>query len=146
MIDNPTVHARETKKARELQQDAKLSGRILVVEDNIVNQKLLRFTLERRGATVEVANNGVEALEKYSENKFDLIVMDIQMPIMDGYETLHAMQSQGINVPVVALTANAMKGDREKCLRAGFTTYLQKPVTRGDLIKAVAGLFQTQRV
>ena len=132
------------KSRRDAIETVELRGRILLAEDTPENQDLIRQQLERAGATVEVANNGAEALEKYSEEKYDLIVMDIEMPVMDGYQALRALQSQGLDVPVVALTAHAMKGDREKCIKAGFTTYLPKPVAGTELIETVAVFLKTR--
>ncbi|MCZ6794810.1 MAG: response regulator, partial [Planctomycetota bacterium] len=139
----PDVAVKRKESARR-HETVELRGRILLAEDTPENQDLIRQQLEQAGATVEVANNGAEALEKYSEKKFDLIVMDIEMPVMDGYQALRALQSQGLEVPVLALTAHAMKGDREKCIKAGFTTYLPKPVTREQLIETVAALLETR--
>lgn len=109
------------------------SRKILVVEDNAVNRKVARGIIEKLGFSVELVSNGREALETLRRNKFDLVIMDCQMPEMDGYEatTMLRNPSNGIldpNVPVIAMTANAMKGDREKCLEAGMGDYVSKPV------------------
>jgi CheY-like chemotaxis protein len=113
------------------------SGRVLVVEDNEENQRLIRHHLESIGATVVIAENGLEALEKSAQSRFDVVLMDIQMPRMDGFQTLAALRRRGATGPVIALTAHAMKGDRERCLAAGFTDYLAKPVTGKLLLEAV---------
>ncbi|MBL0700355.1 MAG: response regulator [Desulfosarcina sp.] len=124
-----------------IREEMKHSTSILLAEDNPVNQKLAKMMLTKAGYEVEVANNGKEALEKYTDSpdKFDLIFMDIQMPEMDGFEATRkirkwennnpsAQQIKGI--PIVAMTANAMKGDREMCLEAGMDDYVTKPIKR----------------
>ena len=125
-------------------EEMKHSVRILLAEDNPVNQKLAKMMLTKAGYKVEVANNGQEAVEKYKTfpGDFDLIFMDIQMPVMDGIEATREIRKQSsINnqqssikrVPIVAMTAHAMKGDREKCIEAGMDDYITKPIKR-DLV------------
>ncbi|HLK62194.1 MAG TPA: response regulator [Bryobacteraceae bacterium] len=112
--------------------------RILLAEDNIVNQKVMLLSLQKLGHRVTVATNGKSALEAYQPNAFDLIFMDIQMPLMDGYEVTRAIRqrerSDGGHVTIVALTAHVMKGDRELCLEAGMDDYLAKPLRIADLV------------
>jgi PAS domain S-box-containing protein len=108
-------------------------GRVLLVEDNPANQKVARLMLERFGCDVTVAANGREALERISNNKYDLVFMDCQMPELDGYEAtrrIRALADPRAEVPIVAMTAHAMQGDREKCLAAGMNEYAAKPITR----------------
>ncbi len=118
---------------------------ILLVEDNPVNQELLKIILKKGGCLVEVANNGIEAIEKYSTNpeKFDLIFMDIQMPVMDGTEATKVLRDKGFkDIPIIALTAHAIKGDREKYLEAGMNDYISKPVKKEiifDMVRKWAG-------
>ncbi len=111
--------------------------RILLAEDNQVNQKLARRMLEKRGHAVEVARNGLEALTASAEREFDLVLMDVQMPEMDGMEaTVRIREREGAgteHVPVVALTAHAMKGDEKRCLAAGMDDYLTKPIRTEEL-------------
>ncbi len=116
-----------------MKEEAKHSARILLAEDNPVNQKLAKMMLTKAGYQVEVANNGQEAVEKYTKDPeaFDMILMDIQMPEMDGIKATKAIRDIGFDtIPIVAMTANAMKGDREKCLEAGMDDYIPKPVKR----------------
>jgi two-component system, sensor histidine kinase and response regulator len=111
--------------------------RILLAEDNLVNQRLTVRILEKRGHTVVVAANGHEALENFARDRFDLILMDIQMPVMDGLEATRMIRAHEehalAHTPIIAMTAYAMKGDREKCLAAGMNDYLSKPFNTSDL-------------
>ena len=108
--------------------------RVLLAEDNPVNQKFALRVLQGAGHTVEVANNGREALEKSGADEFDVVLMDVQMPEMDGLDATRAIRvreaSGGRRVPIIAMTANAMKGDREMCLDAGMDGYVPKPVKK----------------
>jgi len=116
-----------------VREDMKHSVRILLAEDNPVNQKLAKLMLTKAGYQVELANNGQEAVDKFtsSPEDFDLIFMDIQMPKMDGMEATQAIRNKGFDtIPIVAITANAMKGDRETCLEAGMDDYITKPIKR----------------
>ena len=116
-----------------VREDMKHSARILLAEDNLINQKLAKMMLTKAGYQVEVANNGQEAVEKYttSSEDFDLIFMDVQMPEMDGIEATQAIREKGFDtIPIVAMTASAMKGDREMCLKAGMVDYISKPIKR----------------
>jgi signal transduction histidine kinase len=109
------------------------TANVLVVEDNAINQMVVANMLQNLGLTVRTANNGVEALELLDQDHFDLILMDCQMPEMDGYQTsYHIRRDQRpllANIPIIALTANAMLEDRERCLAAGMNDYLSKPVS-----------------
>ena len=114
---------------------------ILVVEDNPVNQRLAQRVLLKRGHHVEVAGNGREALDLVQQNRFDVILMDVQMPVMDGLTATTAIrgweQQRGYRTPIVALTAHAMKGDRERCMAVGMDRFINKPVDAAKLIEAV---------
>ncbi len=117
---------------------------ILLAEDNEINQKIIQYSLTNAGYKVDIANNGQEAIDMYHAGNYDLVLMDVQMPILDGFEaTAHIRNIEsailnGIHrTPIVALTANAMKGDREKCLDAGMDEYLSKPFTPNDLISII---------
>jgi two-component system, sensor histidine kinase and response regulator len=111
--------------------------RILVVEDNTVNQRLAVALLKRAGYGAEVAANGREALAALQRMPFDLVLMDCQMPVMDGFEATHRIRERerrtGEHIPIVAMTANAMPGDRERCLEAGMDEYITKPVVAKSL-------------
>ncbi|GIV06122.1 MAG: hypothetical protein KatS3mg016_1697 [Fimbriimonadales bacterium] len=106
--------------------------RVLVAEDNYVNQKVIRRTLEKWGVAVEIAENGQQALEWLARAPFHLVLMDCQMPVMDGYEATQRIRAyeatRGLHIPIIALTANALEGDREKCLECGMDDYLSKPI------------------
>jgi CheY-like chemotaxis protein/HPt (histidine-containing phosphotransfer) domain-containing protein len=112
--------------------------RILLVEDGVTNRKLITLVLERAGARVRAAENGQAGVEAVNWESFDLILMDMQMPIMDGYTATRELRRQGCAVPIIALTAHAMKGDEAKCREAGCTGYLAKPVDPRRLLVAVA--------
>ncbi len=105
---------------------------ILLAEDNPVNQKLAVRILEKMGHSVTVADDGEEALAALAGKDFDLVLMDIQMPKMDGFETTRAIREQeretGGHIPIIAMTAHALKGDRERCLAAGMDEYVGKPI------------------
>jgi PAS domain S-box-containing protein len=110
---------------------------VLVVEDSQVNQIVVVRTLERCGCRTDVANTGLEALEMLAKQRYDAVLMDCQMPEMDGYEAtaaLRARENGGPRTPVIAMTAHAMHGDRERCLDAGMDDYLSKPIRRDWLI------------
>ena len=111
--------------------------RILLAEDNIVNQKVAARLLEKQGHSVEIVPNGADALAALALRDFDLILMDVQMPVMNGYdatEKIRAAERQsGRHIPIVALTAHAMKGDRETCFQAGMDDYIAKPIHPREL-------------
>ena len=114
---------------------------VLLAEDSLVNQKLAVGILERRGHTVFVANDGHEALAALATQPFDVVLMDVQMPELDGIEATAAIRAQeketGAHVPIVAMTAHAMKGDRERCLAAGMDAYVAKPIRARKLLEAI---------
>ncbi len=125
------VAAQETPAADEAPalQPGRLTGaNILVVEDNLMNQQVVRELLERAGATVTLANNGREALAQAEEKTFDLVLMDLQMPEIGGIEAAETLRASGNSTPIVAMTASAMPGDEQRCLDAGMNDYLSKPI------------------
>jgi CheY-like chemotaxis protein len=115
--------------------------RLLLAEDNITNQKVALKILEKAGYRAEAVFNGLEALTALEKNRYDLILMDVQMPEMDGFETTAAIRrkekEKGGHIPIVAMTAHAMKGDRERCLEAGMDDYLSKPIQPKELIEMI---------
>jgi CheY-like chemotaxis protein/anti-sigma regulatory factor (Ser/Thr protein kinase) len=122
--------------------------RILLVEDNVVNQKIALRMLQKMQHRVDVADNGAEALEKLSRTNYALILMDVSMPVMDGFEATRLIrrreEKNGRHVPIVALTANAMEGDRERCIEAGMDEYLPKPVRAETLQQCIVGVLSSQ--
>ncbi|GEM_PF-2188540 len=121
----------------------RISGlRILLAEDNILNQKVAVRILEKEGHTVHVASNGLEVLDVLEKENFDLVLMDVQMPLMDGIETTLIIRNSkngrfNADIPVIALTAHAFKEDRERCLKAGMNDYISKPFRKQDLLRLV---------
>ncbi len=112
---------------------------VLLAEDMAANQLLVKHALKKRGHTIEIAKDGREAVEQATAGNFDVILMDLQMPEMDGFEATAAIRSDPrmSRVPIVALTAHAMSGDRERCLAAGMSDYLAKPLDLQQLIEVV---------
>ncbi len=112
---------------------------ILVAEDNAINQRLVVRMLEKRGYTLKVAGNGKEVLAALKSEAFDLVLMDVQMPEMDGFEATAAIRAreQGTHMPIIAMTAHAMKGDRERCLAVGMDAYVSKPLLAPQLFEVI---------
>ncbi len=130
-----------TEKADEVTKKAGnyFNANALVAEDNIINQKLIRHILEESGLTIDIANNGLEAFEKRRNNQYDIVFMDIQMPVMDGIETTHEIldfeeDEEQKHIPIIALTANALKGDKERFLSEGMDDYISKPLETSELL------------
>jgi CheY-like chemotaxis protein len=128
-----------TRRSRSGESQAvpsKLRARVLVAEDNLVNQKVAVRTLEMLGCDAEVAENGALAVEAVQQSDYDIVLMDCQMPVLDGFGAAAQIREaeQGKRrVPIIAMTANAMQGDRERCLAAGMDDYVPKPVTLAEL-------------
>ena len=121
---------------------------ILVAEDNPINQKVVRAFLEPAGHTIEMVTNGAEALAAVQSKRFDLILMDVQMPLMDGVTATKAIRSLAgpqKDIPIIALTANAMSGDREKYLRQGMTDYVSKPIDPVDLAEKIIAVSSSRK-
>jgi CheY-like chemotaxis protein/HPt (histidine-containing phosphotransfer) domain-containing protein len=114
-----------------------LRGTVLLVEDNLVNQEVATAMLNKLGVHITLADNGQKALDLVREREFDLILMDCQMPVMDGFESTAAIRrlpnARGERLPIIALTANAMQGDERRCLAAGMNAFLSKPFTLAQL-------------
>jgi CheY-like chemotaxis protein/HPt (histidine-containing phosphotransfer) domain-containing protein len=137
----PVVARRQRAKRSQRTERAAKALRVLVAEDNPTNQKLVSALLEQRGHHVTIVNNGRRAVERAAAERFDVILMDVQMPEMGGLEATAAIREQergtGGHVPIVALTARAMAGDREQCLAAGMDAYVSKPVRAEELSAAI---------
>jgi CheY-like chemotaxis protein/HPt (histidine-containing phosphotransfer) domain-containing protein len=118
---------------------------VLVVDDGAENRELASLVLAEHGLWVEEAENGKVAVDKVQETVFDLILMDMQMPVMDGYEATRTLRARGVTTPIVALTANAMKGYEAQVLAAGCTAYLTKPIDIDALLAQVAVLLGGKR-
>ena len=154
LIDQPTeaiaqIAARSQSAAVPR---ARLEGRILLAEDGPDNQRMIAFILRKMGAEVYICENGQKAMEKAlttlsngdpscgdSPEPFDVILMDMQMPVMDGYEATQRLRQHGYTGPILALTAHAMKDDMQKCLDAGCNGYLTKPIERDQFVSTIAG-------
>ena len=121
----------------ESKKQLKFSGQILVAEDTKTNQILIKSLLKRHGLDVTIAEDGKQVLQEAMSKKFDLIFMDIEMPIMNGYEATKALRKKGLKTPIIALTAYAMKGDDEKCFTAGCDDYISKPIQHEMLIQTL---------
>jgi CheY-like chemotaxis protein len=146
---NPVAEIKQTiasQKIEELIQKEKIHKdlkdlKILLVEDNLINQKITLLTLKPLVHSIDTASNGKEALDRFGTNNFDLILMDIQMPVMSGLvaaEKIRALESStNSHVPIIAITANAMIGDKEKCLSAGIDDYISKPFQPAALIDKI---------
>ena len=121
---------------------------ILLAEDNAVNQKVAERLLEKHGHRVTVSSNGREALAALDREAFDIVLMDVQMPEMDGFEATAAIRAKeshtGGHIPIIAMTAHAMTGDRERCLAAGMDGYVSKPINAKTLFEAIEALHRLQ--
>ncbi|VAX39379.1 Two-component system sensor histidine kinase/response regulator hybrid [hydrothermal vent metagenome] len=141
LVDGNTI-AEAIRRPREILEDdldtQQLSGRILLVDDGETNRKFVRLVLNREGLEIVEAENGFEAVELATSEEFDLILMDMQMPLMDGYVATRILRSEGMTLPIIALTANAIKGDDKKCFDAGCSGYLSKPIDHDVLLKTIA--------
>ena len=119
--------------SHQTQQQQELSGHVLLVEDNRINQKLASLMLTKMGLSHDLASDGTEALEKHAQHHYDLILMDMEMPEMDGVTATRAIrareaQTSAFRVPIIAMTANALQEDRDRCMEAGMDDHLAKPV------------------
>ena len=145
MLDNYHSENFNANKAKKINRKkfnvdtSKFDAKVLIAEDNIINQKLIKRTLEDLGLTVTIASNGLEAFQKRKDGDFDLIFMDIQMPFLDGMESTREILNyeedyNQPHIPIVALTANALKGDRERFIEAGLDEYTTKPLVRAEIV------------
>jgi CheY-like chemotaxis protein len=137
-------HAIEQRRAADsATRSPSCSLHILLAEDNVVNQRLVARLLEKHGHTVVVAGDGLAALAALEREHFDVVLMDVQMPEMDGFEATAAIRKQeqeketAAHIPIIAMTAHAMKGDEERCLQAGMDGYISKPIQREALFAMI---------
>ncbi|UZW57773.1 response regulator [Sphingobium sp. JS3065] len=139
------VTVREETALPEPVPDDRPSLHVLVAEDNAVNQRLALRLLEKRGHRVKIVGDGAQAVEALAQDRFDVVLMDVQMPEMDGFQATAAIRErergQGKHMPIIAMTAHAMRGDRERCLAAGMDDYISKPLRAEDFYEVVEGRF-----
>ena len=120
------------------QEEERLTGRVLVAEDTVSNQLLIKILLNKLGLHVTVVENGQRAVEAVTQQSFDMILMDIQMPGIDGYEATRLIREKGITTPIIAVTANTSGGEMDNCLQAGCDDYVPKPISNEVLIKVIS--------
>ena len=125
------------KDVASLSQPPQYSGHVLIVEDSRGNQQLIELQMKMLGLETTIAEDGQQAVEAVANTEFDLVLMDIRMPVMNGYDATRIMRENGVTVPIIALTAFAMKGDEDKCIEAGCDNYLAKPVKQKELHQMV---------
>jgi CheY-like chemotaxis protein len=130
-------------------QEARSRSRVLLVEDNMVNQTLAVRLLEKRGYIVSAAGDGRQAVTTLEKEEFDVVLMDVQMPEMDGFEATAAIrereQSTGRHIPIIAMTAHALKGDEDRCLAAGMDAYISKPIRTNELFATIEKVLDKSR-
>jgi len=136
--ESQNIMATTRSRIREMENEL----RILVVEDNRVNQTVAVRTLLKMGAHAEAVSDGEEAVERIKNHSFDLVLMDVQMPKMDGFETTQVIrtlekENHQPRMPIIAMTAHALSGDRERCLEGGMDDYITKPINVADLSAAI---------
>jgi len=135
--DNDIFLTRHTIVEDEIESKNKqisLNGKILLVEDMIINQKVALGLMSNFNLTIDIANNGKEAVEKQANNKYDVILMDCQMPVMDGFEATQIIRETDKETPIIAVTANVLSSDKERCNQAGMNDHLSKPFNRQQLV------------
>lgn len=123
-----------------MQENGESPLKVLIAEDDLINQRLMGMMVDRMGHFYDTAVDGQGVLNKLREAPFDVVLLDMHMPVMDGYEAAARLRSSHYYGPVIALTAHAMAGDREACLSAGCTDYLAKPIDRAQLLGMLASL------
>lgn len=114
-----------------------LGVQILLVDDSVENILLFNRVLKKEGANTDGAENGLVAIEKQKHQKYDVIIMDVRMPIMDGYEATRTIRLNGYLGPIIALTAHAVPGEKERCMAAGCSAFYSKPIDRQNLLRAI---------
>jgi CheY-like chemotaxis protein len=140
MAPNPLEQAEEGKDSGAIA--SRRAYRILIAEDNLVNQRVAIYMLEKQGHQVTGTMNGEEALNAMEKENFELVLMDVQMPKMDGFQATRLIRAKeresGGHIPIIAITAHAMKGDRERCLEVGMDEYIAKPLNVKQLSETIA--------
>ncbi len=149
-IEQPVEELKSPSGIKSGSAGISLNYRILLVEDGEDNRRLITFILQKAGAVVHTAENGREGLDRALQadregSPFDLILMDMQMPVMDGYQATRSLRERGYTRPILALTAHAMTGDRKKCLEAGCDDYIVKPIDRSALLAAISAQVERHR-
>ena len=142
MIDDLSVIPGKKKESDGIPESTQIQANILLAEDTVVNQKLFSLVLQKAGVEVTVVENGKEAVEtamaaQDEGHPFDLILMDMQMPVLTGLEATRLLRTKGYTLPIIAVTASAMPTDREKCLEAGCDAYATKPIQRSELLEQI---------
>jgi CheY-like chemotaxis protein len=146
-VSATTVLASTHDSTVETDQPVLRGCRVLLVEDGPDNQRLISYVLEKAGAEVTVVESGERAITailaaRSTETPFHVVLMDMQMPVMDGYTATRRLRREGYTGPIVALTAHAMTSDRERCLACGCDEYISKPINRCLLIETIRGFFE----
>jgi len=142
-VANSLEASKGSSAEKEKFNEDRLAGKkILLVEDSPEVQLLIQLFLKKKGVNVEFANNGKEGMEKALFSEHDLILMDMQMPMVDGYSATEQLRMRGFNTPIIALTAHAMKEDRERCLRVGCNDYMTKPIDPPQFYQTLASYVQ----
>ncbi|MFC2079960.1 response regulator [Bacteroidota bacterium] len=134
----------EESDGKEVKVKSLIDSTILLVEDNVINQKIVLLSLNKLVKKIDLANNGKEALDMIGVKKYDAILMDIQMPVMDGITATKKIReievTSDVRIPIIAITANALSGDRDNCLSAGADDYISKPFQVEELVETISGL------
>jgi CheY-like chemotaxis protein len=147
-ISQPSDVGTEEKRGKAVSKPTidLLDANVLLVEDNLINQKIVVLSLKKIVKSIDIANNGKEALDKFGTSRFDIILMDIQMPIMNGIIATKKIReiesSSNSHTPIIAITANALLGDKEECLAAGMDDYISKPFQIEVLIQKMKNLLK----
>lgn len=143
-VSLPASDARSNLITAHSLRESRPCLKVLLAEDNLVNQKLAGQLLIKRGHSLEIVGDGKQAVEAWRKNRFDIILMDVQMPEMDGLEATALIRAseKGSRIPIIAMTASAMRGDREECLRAGMDDYLAKPIKPTQLFETIENAVQ----
>lgn len=144
--NNSNAVAKNIRSAAAASENVRFSGKVLVAEDTSTNQILISLMLKKLGIDPIIVENGLDAVQRAQTENFDVILMDMQMPVMNGYEATRQLRQKGIITPIVAQTACAMKGDDEKCYAAGCSDYISKPIDRKKLVDILAKYLPSNKV